>query len=142
MMLLVDLKAVHAELRTAMAALQAETARAVPDEERLAAVRLHLIKVSNRRRLLIECAIYPSLHAASAADRRAISELQLAETKARVASSAHIARWTMRAILADWPGYQRAAAAMLLSMRGRIAEELAILYPLLATDPHPAFSAI
>jgi len=47
------------------------------------------------------------------------------------ATSRHVGSWTIEAITADWDGYRAASAEMRTAMRRRIADEKAILYPLL-----------
>ena len=125
------LKTLHDELRTAIAELAAETAKSEPDVDTLPAVRLKLTRASSRRKALIECSISPLLHDVSPEDARRIDDLRRVAADRAVKSSAHIARWTMRAIVADWDGYRRASADMRAHMLRRIKEEAAVLYPLL-----------
>jgi hypothetical protein len=131
LIVLAELKAVHAELRAAIAGLEVETCRPAPQDETLSQARLSLSRLSNRRNSLLDCTIYPRLHGASAPDARQLAELQLDAAQRRIASSEHIARWTMRAIHADWPGYCDASRDMRQAMLRRIDREAAILYPLL-----------
>jgi len=128
---LTRLKTLHDELRAAIAELAAETAKAEPDLDTLPAVRLKLTRASSRRKALIECSISPLLHDISPEDARRIEDLRRVAAERAVKSSAHIARWTMRAIVADWEGYRRASADMRAFMLRRIKEEATILYPLL-----------
>ena len=129
--MLSELKAIHAELREAIAALEAIVERPAPDDELLSAARLKLSRLSRRRRSMIECSIYPLLHDVGAHDAARIADLRLEGARMMVQSSEHIGRWTMREICADWPGYQRASAEMRRSMIRRIQCEAATLYPLL-----------
>ena len=125
------LKHVHAELRLAIAELARETAKSRPDPDRLPAARLHLSRLSGRRRSLIEGAILPTLYDITPEDAREIADLRREATAIMVETSEHIAEWTTRQIAADWPGYQRASAAMRGAMLLRIDREAALLYPLL-----------
>ena len=129
--MLSQLVAIHAELRAAIAALEIVLSPLLPDDEAASGARLRLSRVSSRRYSLIQCQIYPSLHDVSAEDARKIADLQTQTAALLVQSSEHIGQWTRRAIGADWPGYKRASARMRSDMLGRIADESAILYPLL-----------
>jgi len=127
--LLSELKAIHAELREAIAELAAIVSQTVPDEEALSRTRLKLTRLSRRRSALIRSATFPDPH--DAAITAQLDDLRLEATNLMVKSSEHITRWTTRAILADWAGYQRASAEMRKSMLRRIEREVALLYPLL-----------
>lgn len=129
--MLSELKAVHAELRAGIAELAALVHRPAPDEAALSAARLKLTKLSRRRRSLIDCTICPALHDAPQPGAAALADLLFEGARLAAKSSEHISRWTMTAIRADWPGYQRASAEMRASMLKRIDREAAVLYPLL-----------
>ena len=129
--MLSQLKILHGELRKAIAELAAETAKPEPDPATLPMARLKLTRASSRRKALIECSISPLLHDISRDDARRMEDLRRIAADKAVESSAHIARWTMRLILADWQGYRRASAEMRSQMLRRINEEAAFLYPLL-----------
>jgi hypothetical protein len=126
-----QLKALHLDLRAAIAELALEVAKSQPDNDRLPATRLKLTRLSGRRKSLIECSIAPHLHDVSPEDARRIADLRHDASAIAVATSSHIAQWTTRQIVADWPGYQRASAAMRAAMLKRIDQEAAIFYPLL-----------
>ena len=125
------LKAAHAELRVAITELETETRRFEPNEATLSAARLALPRASSRRRALIDQQILPTLRDLSPEQTSRIDKLRRTASDVAVLSSRHIGDWTMRAILADWQGYRRASKSMRDSMLQRIAEESAILYPLL-----------
>jgi hypothetical protein len=126
-----ELKAIHSELREAIAALEAIVERPAPEDGPLSAARLNLSRLSSRRRVMIENRIYPLLQDIGPADAERVCELRLETARLMVQSSQHIGRWTMRAILADWSGYQRASAEIRRGMIRRIQHESAVLYPLL-----------
>ena len=130
-----ELKTIHADLRDAIAALEDETLRPAPKPEALAAARLRLSRTSRRRRCFIECSVYPLLLDLAPDDIRKIANLRQEAARMLIESSEHIGRWTARSIAADWAGYQRASAAMRSDMIRRIADEIAILYPLLRDRP-------
>lgn len=46
-------------------------------------------------------------------------------------SSAHVSKWTIDAVEADWPTYCAASGMMRLRMMARIDAEKRIVYPLL-----------
>jgi len=128
---LTELKAIHDQLRQAIAELAAVVTQPEMNDEALTAARLKLTRASRRRRSLIDSSIYPLLHDVPAPDAALLEELRLEAAHLAAQSSGHIGRWTMRTICADWPGYQRASAAMRASMLKRIEREAGILYPLL-----------
>ena len=129
--MLSQLKAVHVELRDAIAGLEAVVSQPSPDREPLSAARLRLSKASSRRRSMIECSIYPLLHDIPPHEAEKITNLRLEMATLMVKSSEHIGRWTINAICEDWAGYQKVSAAMRRSMLKRIEHEAAVLYPLL-----------
>jgi len=128
---LLELKALHDELRAAIAELQAQTAKSVPDQAGLPLARLKVVRASGRRKAMIDCTITPSLHNVSGEDAGRMRDLRHASCDLAVETSQHIARWTMNSILADWEGYRGATANMARIMLRRIDDESAILYPLL-----------
>ena len=129
--MLTQLKAVHAELREAIAGLEAVVSQPSPDRETLSAARLRLSRASSRRRSMIECSVYPLLHDVPPEEAAKIANLRLEMATLMVQSSEHIGRWTVQSICADWAGYQKASAAMRRSMLKRIEQEVTVLYPLI-----------
>ena len=129
--MLTELKAIHDQLREAIAELAAVVTQPEMNDEALTAARLKLTRLSRRRRSFSDCTVLPQLHDVPAADTARLEDLRLEAARLGVQSSEHIGRWTMRSIAADWPGYQRASAAMRASMLKRIEREATILYPLL-----------
>jgi hypothetical protein len=126
-----QLKALHDELRAAIAELDAQTAKSVPDQAGLPLARLKVVRTSGRRKALIDGTINPCLRDVSPADADRMQDLRRASCDLAVETSQHIARWTMPSIVADWDGYRGAAADIGRIMLRRIADESAILYPLL-----------
>lgn len=133
--MLTQLKAIHAELRTAIAELEEQTAMSRPDQACLPLARLKLVRTSSRRKALIDCTISPNLHDVSLAEAGQMRALRRGDTDLAVETSQHIARWTMSSIVADWDGYRGAAADIGRNLRRRIADESALLYPLLEARP-------
>jgi len=139
--MLAELKCVHGELRSAIAALADLLSRAEPDDEALPAVRLRIARASRRQRSLIESGVFPLLHDVSPIDARAISDLSLETAAQSVKYSEHIGRWTRGAVCADWAGYQRASKDLAREMLRLAEREAAILYPLLQTKMYQAAQA-
>ena len=130
--MLAELKTLHAAMKEAVAVLRVELARSDPDAAALSAARLALSRVSGRRRAFVDCTILPLLHDVTAADARRIADFRRAASAAAISSSEHIARWPMRHILADWPGFKASAQAGMLALERRLADEETLFYPLLA----------
>lgn len=126
-----QLELIHDDLREAIAELAAVVRNPSLDEAALSASRLKLVKLSSTRHALLVCTIFPKLNDVSAVEAARIADLALENIQIRSCSSDHIGRWTMNAIRADWPGYQRASAEMRVSMLKRIDREAMILYPIL-----------
>lgn len=126
-----QLELIHENLREAIAELATVVRATTLDEAALSASRLKLVKLSSRGRTLLLRTIFPELHDVPAADAAEIADLSLEDAHIRSCSSDHIGRWTMHAIRADWPGYQRASAAIRGLMLKRIEREATILYPIL-----------
>lgn len=129
--MLTDLKALHEELRLAIAELQVETAKSEPDETNLPLARLKVIKVSGRRKALIDCTIAPHLHDIGPEDAARMRDLRRAGADVAVETSQHIAKWRMSSVVEDWQGYRAASAEFGQMMLRRIADERAVIYPLL-----------
>src|SRR3954469_16808225 len=110
--MLAELMSVHAELRDQIAALAALASQPHPDMTLVSAARLRLTRLSRRRYSLIQCTIVPSLHDLASDDARALSDLCLEAAAQAVQSAEHICRWTIGAIEAEWPAYQRASTQM------------------------------
>jgi len=127
---LVQLKALHAELREAINDLAARTRTTAPDDDAISASRLRLAKLNRRRRALIGC-ILPLLHDAPEAAAAQIAALALDDARFAIDLSGHVGRWTMTAIRDDWVGYKRASAEMRASLLRHIDREAAVLSSLL-----------
>lgn len=134
--MLIELKTLHRELLAAIAAVEQLVADAEPDRGRLPAARASLVNASARRRRWIENHVYPHLDGQlPAEDQRGLDALRDENVDLRAQSLAHVNDWTIEAIVRDWNGYRRAAAAMMASMRQRILAEQELLYPLLDRLP-------
>lgn len=127
-----ELKAMHAEIARFLDELETLAGEEKPRLETVAAVRLKLTRASRRRTTLLETSIYPSLlDSASEPDRQRIEALRDSGREGLIASIGHIGRWTIVDLGQRWREYRVASQRMRRSMRDRIAQEQALLYPLL-----------
>ena len=138
-----EIRQAHDELLALVSALEELTAVEQPDRDSLAHARWRLSRASGRRFKLLDDKVYPLLLArCSAAEAEPVLRLRDAYGGQREATRLHVLRWTIDTIVADWAGYKRASAATRETMRSRIAEEKAVLYPLLDkyAEPVPAIT--
>ncbi|HWI85840.1 MAG TPA: hypothetical protein VNT42_05885 [Sphingomonas sp.] len=124
------MKALHGEMRVALAELGREATKAVPDQIALPAARLRLARIDACRKSSIN-SICPILHDISLEDARKLEELRRDGYALALKVSQHVVCWSMRSIAADWASYTRASADLRALMFKRISEEIALLYPLL-----------
>jgi len=127
-----ELRRLHAELLAGIARLEAIVLDPRPDPDTLARLRADLSRASRARYDFLERRVYPLLtdeYPTHVAAR--LNKLRATTEPLRSASHEHTAKWTPETIARDWPGYQRASNNMRRSMRARVAEEMAVLYPLL-----------
>jgi hypothetical protein len=125
------LRQIHEELNAALLQLENVANKAAPDESALAQARLQLSRTSGRRRRLIDAICNRLLSAAPPGDADRIRALRDRNATQLHASTGHIGKWGLREIIADWPGYQQASAAMRQSIRDLIRDDRQTLYPLL-----------
>jgi len=127
-----ELRRLHAELLAAIARLEATVLDPRPDADTLARLRADLSRISGARYTFLEQRVFPALtddYPAHITTR--LQKLRANTGPLRAASSEHTTAWVAETIARDWPGYQRASNNMRRSMRARVAEEMAVLYPLL-----------
>lgn len=122
-----DLRRHHAQMLAALDELALLTQSAVCDDKAVMAVRYRLTRASSARRREV-VALCERLIEAGASDP-GLHALRDATNISRAHSSAHIGTWTLREVVADWPGYARASAAMRASLRREVAREVAVLSP-------------
>jgi hypothetical protein len=125
--MLAELREAHAALLGGIQDLEEATRAAVPDPSALAAIRWRLSRASGRRRRLVDQAC-AELRPSAPTE---IERLREKSADLLSASSRHVGTWTIEQVLADWDGYRAASTAMRATMRKRILEEKAVLYPLL-----------
>lgn len=127
-----SLVAVHAQVKAALIALEALTARESVDSQCLARVRFQLSQASAARRSVISQVCSHLLPAVPASAAAAIRNLQAAEREYTLASRAHIERWSLAAILSNWSDYAAASQKMRWLLRRRLRLESNLLHPLMA----------
>ncbi|WP_084580753.1 hypothetical protein [Sphingomonas azotifigens] len=120
-----DLRRYHAQMLAALDELEQLTHAATCDDKAVMAVRYRLTRASSARRREV-VALCEQLIAAGKTDPALLS-LRDATNVSRATSSSHIGTWTLRQVMADWPGYVRASAIMRASLRREVAREEAVL---------------
>ena len=129
--MLAEFKQVHGDLEAALSQLDLLTRADTPDEAVLAQARWRLSRASGARRKLLDTAVTMLLDRVSESDRLELRTLQELNATQLKASTSHIGSWSLREVVADWPGYRRASARMRQSLRDLIAADRASLYPML-----------
>jgi hypothetical protein len=125
------LQAAHHELLRCIEVMERVTSAHAPDVQQLTAARLKISQASFARRALsqkIGELLRPRASLAEAAVLRKLTEL---DRRWFSESSAHVSRWTVRTILADWAGYQTASRNVRAHIMDTIKTERSILYPML-----------
>ncbi len=102
----------------------------VPDAMLLANLRLRVTVPNGRRRMILE-RIYATLGTLPPADAERIRQIRSAGVDAVVRSSNHIAIWTAREVMRNWPGYVAASIDVPNSIRSDVRTEERFIYPLL-----------
>lgn len=125
-----ELQSAHENLIAWMWALDDLTMQDSPPRGRLETVRWFLGQARRDRRLILE-SIFAAIPRLPTAEAEAVRNVRALTYEALAASSAHIARWTLDAIEADWIGYREATREMRDLWLRAIEEERVILYPLL-----------
>lgn len=126
------LKTHHANVLALIDALEALTAEPAPVLAEVAAVRMKLTRASRLRTAFLDEDIYPALlQGCAASELMPVRALRESGNDRRAASTEHIRQWTLAALEDHWTDYCAASRAMRASMRTRIREEQAVLYPLL-----------
>jgi len=112
----------HEELVSLIAALAAETTKASPDMAAVSSIRMKLSQASRSRMAVLE-AMLASSKGKSGTPAPALANAVANARAARFASGAHIGKWTITAIEADWRGYCRDSAHVRAAMLQQIKAE-------------------
>ncbi|THD37265.1 MAG: hypothetical protein E7773_04330 [Sphingomonas sp.] len=126
--LLDALKAMHGEVLTQIAALEAVVACPAPNRDSLSNARWRLMRASRARLKLLNDGVYPALCDTMPGP---VAAFRADDAASRAASAKHIAYWQIDRIIADWPGYQAVSGQITARMRRRIADEQRAFYPAL-----------
>lgn len=129
--LLVRLGAAHHEVLASVELMERVTSAHVPDIELLTSARLKTSQANLARRALWHTIRKLLLPKVASTDAAALQRLAEMDFRLFEASSAHISRWTVQAILADWPEYQIASRRIRAQMMEAIKAEQSLLYPML-----------
>lgn len=122
-----DLRRHHAQMLAALDELEQLTQSPSCDDKGVMAVRYRLTRASSARRREV-VALCEGLIAAGESDP-ALKALRDATNVSRGKSSSHIGTWTLRQVVADWPGYVRASNAMRAALRREVEREVEVLAP-------------
>lgn len=129
-----DLRRHHAQMLAALDELEQLTRSPCCDDKAVTAVRYRLTRASSARRREV-VALCERLIEGGASDP-ALRSLRDATNASRATSSSHIGTWTLRQVIADWPGYVRASAAMRATLRREVEREITTLTPHFVVVPH------
>lgn len=128
--LLGRLRAAHDEITLRLNALAHVFEAGGPADSDYVAARWHLTKASRARWLLLSSELFPLLKARGAWSDE-VAALYEDGAAQQEASIVHVARWPLRAAIADWADYRDASNRIRAGMRERIDREARVLYPAL-----------
>lgn len=136
--LLGELRDAHVKLLKAMAGLDTLARGPVPPQNEVIDARWKISRASLARRML-----WYSIHrhlSPIVSDQNAIELKRLYENDMVLlrASSEHVARWSITAVMRDWEGYCVASNAIRWKMKAAIGSEQRVLYPMMETVVTPA----
>ena len=129
--LLMELCHAHEALQKAMSRLGALTHGPLPTNNCVVEARWQISRASLSRRML-----WGRIHThlstrASPKTANALKKLQESDMALLRASSQHVGKWTIEAVLSDWEGYAPASRDIRWKMSSAISLEKRLLYPLL-----------
>lgn len=123
-------KDAHAEMLSAIAAMDELTRDPTPDGLRLSHTRLRITRASQECRATFKKVVATLSPDGTPAVARAVDELERRHSELKGVTSQHLASWTLSEILSDWPGYCRASADVRHRWRKIIERERQLLSPL------------
>jgi len=126
-----DLMEAHSDLRRAMADLDVLTRGPIPAKEEVIDARWNISRASLARRRL--CNSIHSRLSVRASDEyaRELQRLSKYDMALLRSSSEHVLKWTITAVMNDWPGYCEASRVIRWKMKAAIGAEQRFLYPML-----------
>lgn len=126
-----DFEAAHEDLLRAMAEMVNATQPSAPDLHRCTIARWKLSMANGVRRDLwqkvhihLRCKVSPE-------DAQVLQQLDNANAELRIASHAHIGRWSAEAMGADWQGYCEASRTIRWKIMSLVRHERRDLMPIL-----------
>ena len=133
-LMLSELQKAHEDLNAAMAVMDTATRGEAPDRNLYSSARWRLSQASLKRRTLWRKNFEHMVAKACSKDAAALQLLQSADAELLHKSAAHVGKWTVNRIEADWHGYREASRAIRREMELCISTEKRVLYPLLKQD--------
>lgn len=121
-----DLHEYHEELNKLLNAIEVETSRMTPEIGKLSNTRLLLTRISKKRTALLLEIIDKNIASVSSDFRTELEQFRRDLFHARLASAAHIGKWTTQSIGSDWHGYKMASDKIRKQMRSQIDREAKI----------------
>lgn len=116
-----------------MAVMDSVTRELVADRL-YASARWRLSQASLKRRTLWVRIFEHLVPRAGPRDAADLQSLQTANVEMLRYSAAHVGKWTIDTIEADWPGYCEASRAIRWKMKAGMGAEKRVLHPLLTDD--------
>lgn len=133
-LLLRELEAINGEVDAGALEMERLTRlTAAPEGAALSSARLRFSRGLRRHLQHIDGPILSHLRATAGADAKpAIDGFRRRLHDYHEAAAHHVARWPSTSVTADWDGYRRSVAEMLVRLRQRVEVERRDIHPLLA----------
>ena len=133
-LMLSELQEAHEDLQSAMAAMDGVTREPAANRNEYSSARWRLSQASLKRRTLWARIFEHLRPRAAPRDAEGLKSLHAANLETLRHSAAHVGKWTIETIEADWPGYCEASRAIRWNMKAGMGAEKRVLYPLLTDD--------
>lgn len=121
----------HDQLRDVASLYRLELAKPGPDPRSLADCRWKLMRLVTGHLAYEGLHLYPALYAAGGRNADIARQMATEIEQLSGALQNHVREWTVTRIDSDWPGYRRAAGALIDTLVLRIDREEKDIYPLL-----------
>lgn len=129
--LLEELRLAHRALVQAITDLDQLTRETLPTKARIVEARWNISRTSLARRMQWNRILQHLSCSAGRDCKPELRRLQENDLALLRASSAHVSRWNIDAVMKDWPGYCLASAEIRWRMKAAIGAEKRLLYPML-----------
>jgi hypothetical protein len=130
--MLTKLKSAHSDLLSGLAAMDAVTSEPLPERYKHGNARWRLSQGGLKTTIALRTIFAFLKSQLSPAEATEIRMLQAVEMKLLRHSSAHVAKWAIAGIEADWSGYCVDYRAFRSILMASINSEKRVLYPLLS----------